>query len=166
MAPAASSTSTVEQQTQSPVLKLRSDMPAMPEGTALADLCRGPNPLRGEFGPVNGMRIPSMESTTRLTTSPGIPTFASHQEHRQHIALHMAAAFRNWARVGFTEGTSGHISVRDPEYDNLIWMNPIGKHFALLNAGDMLCLDINTGKIVGGNRVGTRIGNHVVLLNS
>ena len=53
MAPAATSTTTVEEQTQNPVLKLRSDMPAleqpaMPEGTALADLCRGPNPLRGE----------------------------------------------------------------------------------------------------------------------
>lgn len=65
----------------------------------------------------------------------------------------MAAVFRNWARVGFTEGISGHISVKDPEFDNLIWMNPIGKHFALLNAGDMLCLNINTGRIVGGNMV-------------
>ena len=88
-----------------------------------------------------------------MTWWKGIPTFNSHDEHRRHIALHMAAVFRNWARVGFTEGISGHISVKDPEYDNLIWMNPIGKHFALLNAGDMLCLDINTGRIVGGNRV-------------
>jgi len=132
MAPAATSTATVQEQ-QLPTLKLRSDGPPepqvqFPEGTALADLSRGPNPLMG------------------------IPTFDNHDEHRRHIALHMAAVFRNWARVGFTEGISGHISVKDPEYDNLIWMNPIGKHFALLNAGDMICLDINTGKIVGGNR--------------
>lgn len=85
--------------------------------------------------------------------SQGIPSFSSYDEHRRHIALHMAAVFRNWARVGFTEGISGHISVKDPEYDNLIWMNPIGKHFALMNAGDMICLDMNTGRIVGGNRV-------------
>ncbi|EOD44425.1 putative class ii aldolase family protein [Neofusicoccum parvum UCRNP2] len=31
-------------------------------------------------------------------------------------------------------------------------MNPIGKHFSLLNAIDMLCLDASTGEIVGGNR--------------
>ncbi|KAF6834480.1 arad-like aldolase epimerase [Colletotrichum plurivorum] len=64
----------------------------------------------------------------------------------------MAAVFRNWARVGFTEGISGHISVRDPEHEGCIWMNPIGKHFALMNASDMVCLEIETARIVGGNR--------------
>jgi ribulose-5-phosphate 4-epimerase/fuculose-1-phosphate aldolase len=65
----------------------------------------------------------------------------------------MAAVFRNWARAGFTEGISGHISVRDPEHVDCIWMNPIGKHFALLNGSDMVCLEIRTGAIVGGNLV-------------
>ncbi|KAL0465468.1 class II aldolase/adducin N-terminal [Neurospora intermedia] len=82
----------------------------------------------------------------------GIPTFPTQQEHREHILLHMAAVFRNWARMGYTEGISGHISVRDPEYSDYIWMNPIGKHFGLMNASDMVCLEIDTGKIVGGNR--------------
>lgn len=84
---------------------------------------------------------------------PGIPTFPSFHEHRKHIVLHMAAVFRNWARHGYTEGISGHISVRDPEFPGLIWMNPIGKHFALMNGSDMLCLRISDGEIVGGNRV-------------
>lgn len=83
----------------------------------------------------------------------GIPTFVSFREHRQHIVLHMAAVFRSWARSGFTEGISGHISVRDPEFGELMWMNPIGKHFALLNGRDMLCLSISKGDVVGGNRV-------------
>lgn len=52
MAPSATTT-TVEEQ-QLPTLKLRSDGPSepqvqFPEGTALADLSRGPNPLMGEF---------------------------------------------------------------------------------------------------------------------
>jgi ribulose-5-phosphate 4-epimerase/fuculose-1-phosphate aldolase len=47
---------------------------------------------------------------------------------------------------------SGHISVRDPELENYIWMNPLGKHFGLMTAGDMICLDLNTGAIVGGNQ--------------
>lgn len=63
----------------------------------------------------------------------------------------MAATFRNFARSGFTEGMSGHISVRDPEHDGLMWMNPLGRHFGMLTAGDMICLEIETGKIVGGN---------------
>lgn len=84
---------------------------------------------------------------------PGIPKFPSYHEHRKHIVVHMAAVFRNWARNGYTEGISGHISVRDPEFPDLIWMNPIGKHFALLNGSDMLCLRISDGEVVGGNRV-------------
>lgn len=89
-----------------------------------------------------------------LTTAAlGIPTFVSFHEHRKHIVLHMAAVFRSWARNGYTEGISGHISVRDPEFSDLIWMNPIGRHFALLNASDMVCLRISDGEIVGGNRV-------------
>ncbi len=83
----------------------------------------------------------------------GIPNFVSFHEHRKHIVVHMAAVMRNWARVGFTEGISGHISVRDPELDGLMWMNPIGRHFALLNGSDMLCLRLSNGEIVGGNRV-------------
>lgn len=61
--------------------------------------------------------------------------------------------FRDFARKGFTEGMSGHISVRDPEFEDYIWMNPLGRHFGLMTAGDMICLDINTGAIVGGNKV-------------
>lgn len=94
----------------------------------LHELSHGPNPLTG------------------------IPRFSSYTEHRKHILIHMAAVFRNWARNGYIEGISGHISVRDPEYPDLIWMNPIGKHFGLLNASDMLCLHVDTGKIVGGNQ--------------
>jgi ribulose-5-phosphate 4-epimerase/fuculose-1-phosphate aldolase len=48
---------------------------------------------------------------------------------------------------------SGHISVRDPEFPNYIWMNPLGRHFGMMTAGDLICLDLSTGKVVGGNRV-------------
>ncbi|KAH7324575.1 class II aldolase/adducin N-terminal [Stachybotrys elegans] len=81
-----------------------------------------------------------------------IPSFTSFHEHRKHIVVHMAAVFRNWARQGYTEGISGHISVRDPEYSDYIWMNPIGKHFALLDGKDMVCIRISDGEFVGGNR--------------
>ena len=83
----------------------------------------------------------------------GIPTFQTHAEHRRHILIHTAAVFRDFSRKGFTEGMSGHISVRDPEFPEYIWMNPLGKHFGLMTAGDLICLDVNTGKIVGGNKV-------------
>lgn len=32
-------------------------------------------------------------------------------------------------------------------------MNPLGKHFGLMTAGDLICLDVRSGKVVGGNKV-------------
>ena len=83
---------------------------------------------------------------------PGIPTFDSFAEQRQWQLEHMAAAFRHWSREGYVLGISGHISVRDPEHTDCIWLNPLGKHFGLLNASDMILVNLNDGKVVGGNR--------------
>ncbi|TAQ84587.1 hypothetical protein B7494_g7085 [Chlorociboria aeruginascens] len=80
-----------------------------------------------------------------LVLGAGIPTFPSYAEHRKHILIHTAAVFRDFSRKGFTEGMSGHISVRDPEFPEYIWMNPLCKHFGLMTAGDLICLDVNSG---------------------
>ncbi|KAK8134022.1 class 2 aldolase adducin domain-containing protein [Apiospora sp. TS-2023a] len=111
-----------------------------------------------------------LEAISHGAVMPGIPTFPSFTELRKHILVHMAATFRYWARYGFTEGMAGHISlipelitlphgpypfdnvVRDPEHHGYMWMNPLGVHFGLLTAGHMVCLEIETGKIVGGSK--------------
>ncbi|KAI5863365.1 arad-like aldolase/epimerase [Durotheca rogersii] len=92
-----------------------------------------------------------LEAISHGIVMPGIPTFPTYTAHRRHVLVHMSAIFRFFARSGFTEGQSGHISVRDPEYGGLMWMNPLGRHFGMLAAGDMICLDIATGRVVGGN---------------
>jgi ribulose-5-phosphate 4-epimerase/fuculose-1-phosphate aldolase len=81
---------------------------------------------------------------------PGIPTFVSMAEKRQWQLEHMAGAFRVFAREGYAEGISGHISVRDPEHEDRFWINPLGVHFGLLKASDMLCVDLS-GDVVDGN---------------
>ncbi len=83
---------------------------------------------------------------------PGIPTFVSFSAHRQHILEHQAAAFRHWSREGYVLGISGHISVRDPEFPDCLWFNPLGLHFGLMKASDLIMVNINDGKVVGGNR--------------
>jgi ribulose-5-phosphate 4-epimerase/fuculose-1-phosphate aldolase len=62
----------------------------------------------------------------------------------------MALAFRVFARKGYTEGMSGHISVRDPENPHTFWTNPLSKHFGLLKASDMILVDYD-GNAIGGN---------------
>ncbi|RMZ68615.1 class II aldolase adducin domain containing [Pyrenophora seminiperda CCB06] len=82
---------------------------------------------------------------------PGIPLFSSYDKHRAWILSHMAGAFRVFARNNLTEGMSGHISVRDPEHPHTFWTNPLGKHFGLLKASDMVLVDYS-GAVVGGNQ--------------
>lgn len=54
----------------------------------------------------------------------GIPSFTEIDKQRRWMLEHMAGAFRVFARKGFTEGMSGHISLRDPEYSGCFWTNP------------------------------------------
>jgi ribulose-5-phosphate 4-epimerase/fuculose-1-phosphate aldolase len=81
----------------------------------------------------------------------GIPKFVDFASKRQWQLEHMAAAFRHWDREGYVEGMSGHISVRDPELHNAFWTNPLGTHFGLLKASDMILVNLD-GEVIGGNR--------------
>uniref|UniRef100_A0A8H7NGU4 Class II aldolase/adducin N-terminal domain-containing protein n=1 Tax=Bionectria ochroleuca TaxID=29856 RepID=A0A8H7NGU4_BIOOC len=84
-------------------------------------------------------------------TLAGIPKHPDFASHRQWQLEHMAAAFRHWYREGYVEGMSGHISVRDPEFPNAFWTNPLGRHFGLLKVSDMILVDLD-GAVIGGNR--------------
>ncbi len=44
---------------------------------------------------------------------PQPPIFQTVKEERLHRKQRLAAAFRLFARFGFTEGTSGHIAARE-----------------------------------------------------
>ncbi len=85
-------------------------------------------------------------------TLPGIPTFTHLEDKRQWILEHMACAFRVFARHGYTEGMSGHISVMDPIETDAMWMNPIAVHFGMLKASDMMLIRVEDGEMIGGNR--------------
>lgn len=80
-------------------------------------------------------------------TLPGIPSFVSFSAARSHRLNHMAAVFRHWSRQGYVFGFSGHISYRDPEFPETFWTNPLGVHFGLLKASDMILLNLK-GEIV------------------
>ncbi|EAT90451.2 hypothetical protein HBI56_049680 [Parastagonospora nodorum] len=92
----------------------------------------------------------ALQAISQGVCLPGIPLFSDYDKHRAWMLSHMAGAFRVFARKGFTEGMSGHISVRDPEHPHTFWTNPLGKHFATLKASDMVLVDYD-GNIVGGN---------------
>ena len=80
----------------------------------------------------------------------GVPKFSDLALKRRWQLEHMAAVFRHWAREDYIEGMSGHITVRDPEFPDAFWTNPIGVHFGLLKACDMILVDFS-GEVIGGN---------------
>jgi ribulose-5-phosphate 4-epimerase/fuculose-1-phosphate aldolase len=63
----------------------------------------------------------------------------------------LAAAFRLFARFGFDEGVAGHITVRDPEWSDKFWVNPLGLYFGHMRASDLLLVD-HHGTVVEGDR--------------
>lgn len=99
-----------------------------------------------------GYKITSEGSLAIATGAPHphqIPHFDDPYEKREWIKQHMAGAFRVFARKGYTEGGAGHISVRDPVDPTTFWINPVGKHFGLMKASDLVRVD-KDGNIVGG----------------
>ncbi|KAG7407712.1 Meiotically up-regulated gene 14 protein [Fusarium oxysporum f. sp. rapae] len=96
---------------------------------------------------------------------PGVPRFVNFSEQRTWIKQHMAAVFRHWSREGYTEGISGHISVRDPEFPDAFWFNPFGVHFGLLKASDMVLVNLD-GKIIGGNETWSVINKAGFLIHT
>lgn len=82
---------------------------------------------------------------------PTPPTFERVDEERNYLKQRLAAAFRLFARYGFDEGIAGHITVRDPEFPDCFWVNPIGTYFGHIRVSDLLLVDRN-GEVIKGNK--------------
>ncbi|RFU35518.1 hypothetical protein B7463_g822, partial [Scytalidium lignicola] len=70
-----------------------------------------------------------------------IPTFTDKSAERQWAKEQMAGAFRVFARLGWADGTAGHISLRDPLHPDLFWINPFARHFGILNVTDLVLVN-------------------------
>jgi len=77
------------------------------------------------------------------------PRFSSVEEERRHRKQRLAAAFRVFGRLGFDEGTAGHITARDPERTDHFWVNPLGMSFRQIRVGDLMLVN-HLGEVVEG----------------
>ncbi len=73
------------------------------------------------------------------------------EETRRHQIERLAAAFRLFAHYGFDEGLAGHITLRDPEFKDHFWVNPLGLNFAHITVSDLLLVK-EDGEIIQGSR--------------
>lgn len=74
------------------------------------------------------------------------PTVA---EERLRRKQKLAGALRIFGRFGFGEGVAGHITVRDPEFPDHFWVNPLGLSFRHMRVSDLILVN-HEGEVVYG----------------
>ncbi|KAL0576010.1 hypothetical protein V5O48_005977 [Marasmius crinis-equi] len=85
--------------------------------------------------PIDRLWRGDKEGTIQLE---GMPVFDDPYQEREWVKEHMAAAFRYWGKLGFGEGASGHITVRDPVLPDHYWMNPFAVHFSSITKSKLV----------------------------
>jgi ribulose-5-phosphate 4-epimerase/fuculose-1-phosphate aldolase len=88
---------------------------------------------------------------------PEIPKFSTYAEERQHRKERLVAACRAFALQGFDYGFAGHLTVRDPEFPELYWTNPMCVHFSKVKVSNLILAD-HRGKVVEGRHAINRAG--------
>ena len=89
----------------------------------------------------------------RIAPTPPMPVFKTAADERLHRKQRLAAAFRLFAKFGFSEGVAGHITARDPERTHCFWVNPFGMHFAHVRASDLVLVDEHGAVVEGGRPI-------------
>lgn len=77
------------------------------------------------------------------------PVFNNVDEERAYNKQKLAGVFRLFGQMGFSEGAAGHVTYRDPEYTDHLWVNPYGMHFSLIKASDLVLVNPH-GEVVEG----------------
>lgn len=79
------------------------------------------------------------------------PVFATAAEERAHRKERLADVLRLLGRLGYEDGVGGHVTVRDPEFEDCYWVNPFGRPFGALGPQDLLLVD-GEGRVRQGER--------------
>jgi ribulose-5-phosphate 4-epimerase/fuculose-1-phosphate aldolase len=88
---------------------------------------------------------------------PAVPLFATAAEERLHRKKHLVAACRAFALHGFDYGFAGHLTVRDPEFPQLYWTNPMAVHFSQVKLSNLILVN-HEGQVVEGSYAVNRAG--------
>jgi len=93
--------------------------------------------------------IDGVELTPKDVSLAGPPEFDSVEEERHYRKTHLAGALRAFGRFGFSEGVAGHITVRDPEFPDMFWVNPFQMNFRHVRQSDLILVN-HEGDVVYG----------------
>ncbi len=113
---------------------------------ARADAPNAPHPTRSVYAP---------EQTGLIF--PERPTFIEVAAERKYRKEHLVAACRAFAQQGFDYGFAGHLTVRDPEFPELYWTNPMAVHFSQVKVSNLILAN-HDGQVVQGSHAINRAG--------
>lgn len=105
----------------------------------------------------NTKRVSIYQPTQAGLIFPSVPEFSSPAEERQYRKERLVAACRAFALDGLDYGFAGHLTVRDPEYPELYWTNPMAIHFSQVKVSNLILAD-HSGKVVEGSYALNRAG--------
>lgn len=88
---------------------------------------------------------------------PEIPKFDSYEAERLHRKKRLVAACRAFALEKLDYGFAGHLTIRDPEYPELYWTNPMCVHFAQVTVSSLILAD-HKGTVLEGDYAINRAG--------
>ncbi len=80
---------------------------------------------------------------------PQQPVFETVAQARLDRKQKLAASFRILGKLGMDQGVMGHISARDPENPNHIWMNPFAVSFNRIKVSDLIRVSLD-GELIEG----------------
>jgi ribulose-5-phosphate 4-epimerase/fuculose-1-phosphate aldolase len=87
-----------------------------------------------------------------LVTRPSGLTVEQERRRRQEK---LVGALRIFAGLGYEEHLTGHVSARDPELPDHIWLNPLGRAFGRLRVSDLVLAGPDGRAVHGDGRVST-----------
>lgn len=93
---------------------------------------------------------------------PAIPKLTTMEEERRHRKERLTALFRLFAKFGFDEGVTGHITARDPERPDHFWVNPFGLHFRHIRVSDLILVNAK-GEVNKKRSTGRAFHDYAVL---
>ncbi|MCX3058387.1 class II aldolase/adducin family protein [Streptomyces beihaiensis] len=81
------------------------------------------------------------------------PVHDTAADERRYRKERLAGALRIFGRLGYEDGVSGHITARDPEYDDCYWVNPFGMPFRHITTDDLVLVNGDGQVVEGGHHV-------------
>jgi len=90
-------------------------------------------------------------------TFPSRPEFSTFADERKYRKEHLVGACRAFAVHGFDYGFAGHLTVRDPEFPELYWTNPMAIHFSQVKMSNLILAN-HAGEVVEGHYALNRAG--------